>query len=245
MRFDWDPDPIFKFGPYPDRYKFGYIFRSDKRFKFSPPLATFKCYSLWPGTCLSFKITTCRPQPSSFFMLNYLTVVGSGRIWILEQMFWFGSGCGKMIRIQDPYPPHCQCMHVVFKKGLNICTAFLECLWSGVQVSLESTRAGRWQRAPRPRGAHPLVHTKRSRLPCRTGTMNQCFGSGFRDILLDPVPDSPNPDPGAQKRSKMLTQHKIILLFTILPISLNWLLLTIKWYDFELITYYFQIVLKK
>ena len=180
-------------------------------------------------------------------MLNYLTVVGSGRIWILEQMFWFGSGCGKMIRIQDPYPPHCQCMHVVFKKGLNICTAFLECLWSGVQVSLESTRAGGWQRAPRPRGAHPLVHTKRSRLPCRTGTMNQCFGSGsgFRDILLDPVPDSPNPDPGAQKRSKMLTQHKIILLFTILPISLNWLLLTIKWYDFELITYYFQIVLKK
>ena len=41
----------------------------------------------------------------------------------------------------------------------------------------------------------------------------QCFGSGFRGLL---DLDLPNPDPGALKKSKMLNQHKIVLLFTIL-----------------------------
>ena len=63
-------------------------------------------------------------------------------------------------------------------------------------------------------------------------------------MFLSSVPD---PDSGAywiririegiKKRYKMLNQHKINLLFTTY-------LLMITWYSYEIIIYYFQIVLK-
>ena len=50
-----------------------------------------------------------------------------------------------------------------------------------------------------------------------TGTPVQKIHTGS---VLDKDPDSPNPDPGALKRSQMLNKHKTILLFTTLYLSI-------------------------